>query len=240
MTSLWEDLSHTFNLFESQFRRLFPAPPHFPELWRSVFTHSSFTYEHPDSGPSYERLEFLGDALLYAATSLVLYQRFSHYAEDALSFMRTTLIRKEVLAQFAREHGLEHWVRLGKAARSLDPQGMETIYADIAEAFLGAFYLEFGWSNFIDFVERHLFLYLPGFEEARRNWDPKSVLQEKLARLKEPPPRYEVVGRLGGETRVRLLLKEHTFDGKGRNRKEAEADAARQALNFLDQLDGEA
>jgi len=209
-----------------------------PPLWRSAFTHASYVHEHPEEGPSYERLEFLGDALLYAATSSILYRLYPEHAESSLSFLRMTIIRKEVLAESSRRYGFLRWVRLGRSARSLDEKGLETIYADLMEAFLGAYYLEFGWEKLCEFVEKEFLKNLPDVEQARKLWDPKSVLQERLARAQELPPRYELIGREKEESRVLLFLKGMTFEGRGRNRKEAELDAARKALKYIEENDG--
>lgn len=235
---LWEDLSKTFKEFKEFFLPLFPGPPRTPPLWRSAFTHASFVYEHPEEAPNFERLEFLGDAMLYAATSSILYRLYPEYAESALSFLRMTLIRREVLAEFSERYGLHRWLRLGRSARSLDERGLETIYADLFEAFLGAYYLEFGWEKLCEFVEKEFLKNLPDVEEARKLWDPKSVLQERLAQAQELPPRYELIGREKEESRVLLFLKGMTFEGRGRNRKEAELDAARRALEYLDHSHG--
>lgn len=235
MADLWEDLPRTCKLLEERYASLFPGSLKTPALWKEVFTHPSYAHEHPAAGGEFERLEFLGDALLYAATSLILFRRHPEYAEDALSFLRTTIVRRETLAGFAEKHRFSEWLRLGKAAQAMGDQGLQTILADLAEAFLAAYFLEFGWDAFLRFVEQEFVREPVRLEEARMLWDPKSLLQELLARRREPPPEYEVRDREGNQTRVLLRTGNLSFEGEGRNRKEAEFAAARKALRYLEE-----
>ncbi|RMD71217.1 MAG: ribonuclease III, partial [Gammaproteobacteria bacterium] len=105
------------------------------------FRHAGLLEEaltHPSAGPSrFERLEFLGDALLNAIVAIELFHRFPEASEGELSRLRSTLVRGETLAGIAERLALSSMLRLGRGERP-----RPSILADALEALIGAIYLD--------------------------------------------------------------------------------------------------
>jgi ribonuclease-3 len=199
-----------------------------PSLWIPAFTHRSYAVEKGEK--SYESLEFLGDAILNGVVSYLLFKEYPHLSEGDLSFYRSVLIRRETLADLTIKMGLHRFLRIGGSCAGLDEEGYRTIYADLWEAFVGAYFLSSGWDSCVSFLKNSMDFSIPRKENLRRVWDPKSVFQEYLARQGVPAPVYEVLFRDREKTVVELIWEGGKSIGEGRNRKEAERDAARKAL----------
>ena len=162
-----------------------------PRLLQRALTHRSFSSEH------YERLEFLGDAVLSLAVSSMLYEQLGDLAEGELSRVRANLVRQETLHQLAVGLGLPGLLRLGEGEARSGGHRRPSILADALEAVIGAVHLDAGYAAAEAVVQR-LFQDLkitPGMQAAAK--DPKTELQEWLQARKMKLPVYRVAGVLG-------------------------------------------
>jgi ribonuclease-3 len=186
-----------------------------------------------------ERLEFLGDAILDFVVSTELYRRFPEMREDELTLVRAALVRKETLADVARELSLGEYLRLGQGVKRSAGFRLDSILADGLEALVGAIYLDGGVRRAIVFVRRALGSRLADSESAGRRKDPKTRLQEYLQGRAEPRPEYRVLNAGDHEHDARFevecLVESRGLRsvGIGANRRGAEQNAAKAALERL-------
>lgn len=187
-----------------------------------------------------ERLEFLGDAILGFEVADHLYQTVSDANEGQLSRMRAHLVKRETLAEIARELQLGDILQLGAGELRSGGQCRDSILADAVEAIIAAVYLDGGIEEARGLVRRLLGDRLTHPTPETRRKDPKTRLQEHLQSLGRPLPRYEVAAvsgdqhdqtfrvvcyaGLGGET-----------EGEGASRRKAEQSAARKMLERLEE-----
>lgn len=202
-------------------------------LLQTALTHRSFSSDH------YERLEFLGDAVLDMSISDMLYQRLKGLPEGDLSRIRANLVRQETLHQIAVELGLPVCLRLGEGETRSGGQKRPSILADAVEAIIGAVYLDGGFDVAQRLVQQ---LYCnvdinPQMQAIGK--DAKTELQEWLQARKMKLPTYTVVAVLGAahqqsfdvECRIETLrLSER---GLGGSRRAAEQSAAAAMLQVI-------
>lgn len=160
-------------------------------LLTQAVTHRSFSADH------YERLEFLGDAVLNLAVADLLYERLSALPEGDLSRIRANMVKQDTLHQLAVELGLPAVLRLGEGEARSGGFKRPSILADVVEAIIGAVYLDAGFSAAQGLVRR-LFKSLEINPEMQAiGKDPKTELQEWLQGRKMTLPLYRVVGTQG-------------------------------------------
>ncbi|MEW6442701.1 MAG: ribonuclease III [bacterium] len=211
-----------------------------PSLLEEALTHRSLLNELNQCGRrDNERLEFLGDAVLGLVTADMLMQAFPDATEGELTPHRASLVRRKKLAEIAEGLELGGCLYLGRGEEQTAGRQKSSLLADALEALIGAVYLDGGFDAASKIVQEQLSRYV---EEARGQkrveLDPKTRVQELLLALYRLPPVYEVVEEQGPEHAktftVRLLLRNHPLAvGHGRNKKEAEQDAAGRFLAHL-------
>ena len=191
-------------------------------LLRRALTHSS----HP--GESYERLEFLGDRILGAIVAALLYARFGD-TEGKLHSRVVGLVDRGSCADVARRIGAGARLFMDQAARNAHVGSSENVLGDMAEALIGALYLDGGWAAAEAFVKTH---WLPLIEAtAAAPKDPKSALQEWAQGKGLPIPIYTVLRREGPDHaprfRVAVSVRGHEpVDASGTSKQDAEKAAA--------------
>lgn len=210
-------------------------------LIAEALCHRSFVNEHPhDDMHDNERLEFLGDAVVNLAVAHILMRAYPDRNEGDLSRMRAALVNESHLAVVARTLDLGQAVLLGKGEAHTGGADKNSILADTFEALIAAVYLDGGYARAFAVIET-LFAALP---HPRRSLDTlvqdfKSQLQEQVQRSGRPMPRYTVVDQSGPDHdklfTVQLRVHTLTTEGRGKSKKLAEQDAARQALGKLTQ-----
>ncbi len=209
-----------------------------PALLRTALTHRSHSYERRGTPAHYERLEFLGDALLGFLVAEWLYQREPGEAEGALSRRRQAIVRTSTLAQVARKIGLGEAILLGRGEERTGGRTKPTLLADAFEAVLGAVYLDGGIRAARAFARRHVGP-LRLSTQAQVEDDFKTRLQEEVqARLRRTPA-YRIVSTTGPahatQFEVEVSVKGRVLGrGAGASRKQAEQSAARHALDAFD------
>ena len=202
-------------------------------LLSRALTHRSFGADHN------ERLEFLGDAVLNAAVSSLLYERFSGSDEGDLTRVRAHLVREDSLHRVALALGLPEVVRLSEGETRGGGAQRASILADAVEAIIGAVHLDGGYGAALQLV-RSLFGEVIHATEAD-SWtkDAKTELQEWLQARRMAVPAYRIMATRGEKHA-------QTFDvecavptlglaerGEGRSRRLAEQEAARRLLDVL-------
>ncbi len=204
------------------------------KLYQQALTHKSWVNEHPDDRESNERLEFLGDAVLEFIVSGDLYKKFPDKEEGYLTALRANLVNTTNLSQIALSLDLGNKLYLSKGEEETGGRSNPSILADTVEAIIGATYMDAGLKAAKEFIETYL---LSSLEEKLREplKDSKSLLQELVQSHGLPAPKYEVVKEEGPD-HAKTFSIEVKFDAKtqgmgvGRNKSEAEQEAAKNAL----------
>jgi len=189
------------------------------DLLLMALTHSSYSNEH--NTENYERLEFLGDAVLQLVTSEYFYKTLDKSGEGELSKVRASFVCEEALAQYSKDIGIDKHINVN-----------DTIIADCFESVLGAIYLEKGFHVAKAYV---LNILVPYVEEQRMFLgDYKSRLQE-MVQTDKKSLEYRLVSE-SGPSHDKTFIFEVVIDGivygkgTGKSKKEAEQNAARDAL----------
>ena len=186
-----------------------------------------------------ERLEFLGDAILGFEVADNLYVRMADASEGQLSRMRAHMVKRETLAEIARELQLSRILKLGPGELRSGGQTRDSILADAVEAIIAAVYLDGGMEEARALVRRLLGDRLTDPTPEARKKDPKTRLQELLQALGKPLPRYDVIDISGDQhdQTFRVICRTGLTDdteGAGASRRRAEQAAARAMLRRLE------
>ncbi len=201
------------------------------KLLEDAFTHSSYANEHPGR-KDYEKLEFLGDAVLELAVSDYLYRHFPKLNEGELTRMRSNIVRTEGFSEFAIECGFPAEINLGKGEEKAGARKRKTLLEDVFEAFNGALFLDQGMPAVQHFL--HLTVYpLIAEGDFNASRDYKTELQERLQVNGSVKIEYQVIDEDESKPsfKVQLLVNgEKVSEGQGRNKKAAEQQAAQAAL----------
>ena len=205
-------------------------------LIKQALTHSSYANEMRIlKNDNYERLEFLGDAVLEMVSSDFLFSKYPTMPEGQLSKLRASLVCEPALSLAAKRIELEKYFLLGKGEESTGGRGRDSIACDIMEAVIGAIYRDSG----IEEAKKYIFKFiLDDIEKKKLFYDAKSTLQELAQSKYKQPLVYKVVYENGPEHEkefgVEVYLGEHIVgQGKGRSKKNAEQHAAYEALLAL-------
>lgn len=210
-----------------------------PALLAEALAHPSYTNEHPEAGPSNQRLEFLGDAVLQLVLTEALYALYPAEPEGALSRRRAVLANGRALAGLAAELGLDTALQLGGSEESTGGRARSSNLEDAFEALLGALYLDAGLEK-----TRACLLACYGPLETRLAAglvidNPKGRLQERVQPLHgNQALRYETSHAAGADHAKEysaqvFLLDRLVGEGRGSSKKAAEEAAARAALESL-------
>jgi ribonuclease-3 len=202
-----------------------------------ALTHSSWANERGLAGHN-ERLEFLGDAVLELCVSAALYALFPEAREGDLTRLRSQLVNTRVLADIARQCGLDAALRLGKGEEQQGGRRRDALLADAMEAVLGGIFLDADFSAAKTVVERLFAGHWPESVEPAGAKDFKSRLQEATQRLLRVLPVYALTGSAGPEhdktfTVAVSLPDGRTWTGQASSVRHAEHEAARKALADL-------
>lgn len=196
------------------------------ELLETALTHTSYANEHHVK--HYERLEYLGDAILEAVTSEYFYLN-TDLKEGEMTKLRANYVCEKALATYAKELGIDEHIRLGHGQiNNLN----DTIIADVFEAIIAAIYLDKGYLTAKKFIDTIIIPYIKKEEDF--NSDYKTKLQE-LVQTDRKSLEYIVVGESGeahNKTFEVIVKVDDIIYGKGtgKSKKEAEQNAALAAL----------
>ena len=199
-----------------------------PDFLITALTHSSFAKEN--NIESYEKMEFLGDAILEFIISEYLYKE-RHLEEGIMTKMRASYVCETALATYARDLKFEEDIKLGSGESPLGAN--DTIMADVFEAFIAALYLDLGMDVARDVVLKIVVKYIENDTDFLRDY--KSKLQELVQTGKQSVV-YELVSETGpahNKTFVTKVLVDGIVlgTGTGNSKKSSEQMAAREALS---------
>ncbi len=203
------------------------------ELLVQALTHSSFTNEQKiNKSKHYERLEFLGDAVLELVSSDFLFQTYKEVQEGELTKMRASMVCEPSLAFCAKDLELGQFMRMGKGEETTGGRMRDSITSDAMEAVIGAIYLDGGMEPAKLFINRFI---LSDLEDKQLFYDSKTNLQELIQGKLKKEFHYELLEENGPEHdktfEVVVLLEDECLGkGTGRTKKAAEQNAAYQAL----------
>ena len=206
-------------------------------LYELALTHRSYAFEQTDPIPHNERLEFLGDAILGSVVTDLIFTRYPELAEGEMARLRAAVVNTHALAEQARAIRLGEHIRLGRGEEGSGGREKDSLLANTFEAVVGAVYLDRG-------VEAVTNALVPLFErkiadevETGQRYDAKTALQEVAVRDTGELPTYRIASS-GPDHDKRFSA--HVFVngdlcgvGSGRSKKEAEQNAAREALDSL-------
>ncbi len=205
-------------------------------LLKQALTHSSFANEQKiNKLNNYERLEFLGDAVLELVSSEFLYNENENMPEGQLTRLRASMVCEPALAYCARDIQLNTYILLGKGEESTGGRKRDSITSDVMEAVIGAIFIDGGIENAKKFIYRFV---LSDLEDKILFMDSKTLLQEEIQKKNTSQLRYELVGEEGPDHdkqfSVEAYLDERLIgSGVGRTKKAAEQQAAYEALKKL-------
>jgi ribonuclease-3 len=201
-----------------------------------AFTHSSFVNEQKiNKRQDYERLEFLGDAVLEMISSAYLFRSFPEKKEGEMSKMRATLVCEGALAYDAEALRIREYIQFGKGEEATGGRNKESIIADVMEAIIGALFLDGGIEESKRFIDTYV---LSNIDAVQMFVDSKSLLQEIAQGENLGTVRYEICGESGPEHdkifEVRVFVGDRNMgEGTGKTKKAAEQNAAYKAVLVL-------
>jgi ribonuclease-3 len=211
-------------------------------ILKEALTHSSYAHELKSKRIDVscnERLEFLGDSVLSIVTSEYLFSKYSELPEGDLTHIRAALVQSNALAKYARGIELGQFLYVGHGEEKNRDQ--QSILEDAFEALLAAIYLDAG-ENGLDEIRRFL---LPIIKKELEENDPRMMCTDAKTELQQltqisdgATPAYKVVGESGPDHQkvfeVEVMLNSNVIGrGKGRSKREAEQNAAREALKLF-------
>ena len=203
-------------------------------LLETALTHPSFGGDH--HVPHYQRLEFLGDAVLELAVSRHLFFELPEVDEGKLTRIRAALVREETLCRAAEKIGLGEFIRLSVGEERSGGRKKPSILSDVMEAVLAAVYLDGGFNEAVNVISRILKDELKP-EGLKDHLDAKSRLQEILQRSGSMPV-YEFVSMEGPPHAPVFYYRvtdgeQELGAGKGTSKQNAQQNAAREALKRM-------
>lgn len=207
-----------------------------PALLEKALTHSSYANEGKSHLQSNERLEFLGDSVLGMVAAVYLFQHETG-PEGELTKLRAALVCEKALCSYSQELELGQYLRLGKGERLSGGDTRPSILADAFEAVVAAIYLDGGMEPAREFLLR--FLEKEAASQRRRHFkDYKTTLQEIIQQNPEERLEYVLTGESGPDHNKLFAVEVHLNSnvigsGRGHSKKEAEQQAAREALTLM-------
>ena len=207
-----------------------------PRLLEKALTHSSYANEGRHGLESNERLEFLGDSVLGFVAAKYLFEK-ENGPEGELTKLRAAVVCEKALCSYSKELGLGNYLLLGKGERLTGGAERPSILADAFEAVIAAMFLDGGLEPVRGFVLR--FVEKEANNQRKRHFkDYKTTLQEIVQRNPEEKLEYVLTGESGPDHSKQFVVEVHLNSnvigtGRGRSKKEAEQQAAREALKLM-------
>lgn len=209
------------------------------DLYQKALTHSSYTKErnlpHTDC---YERLEFLGDAVLKLTISDVLFRRYPDAQEGELSKIRSIIVSDNTLADIAKNNGLQDLIIMSKHEEKQGCRNLNSICACAFEATLGAYYLDGKFDEIVKYIERTFKPYIEDVQNHFEKFNAKAILQEYTQGKTKNTPVYTVINETGPEHKKIFEVEVKYNDEilaveKGKTKKDAEQKCAYTACKKL-------
>ena len=205
-------------------------------LLKTALTHTSYAYEKKVE--SNEKLEFLGDSILEFISSEYIYENYSNLKEGEMTKVRASVVCEQSLHEVAKAHNFSDFLYLGKSERLSREEVRPAIMADSVEAVIAAIYLDGGIEPVKKFIIENL---KDKIQRATKNIgqkDYKTVLQEILQKHGEVHIEYKIIKETGPDHEkdfdAEVLCNDKKLaTGRGKSKKLAEMDAAKNALEII-------
>lgn len=212
-------------------------PFHNLSLYREAFTHSSYANESHRELKDYERLEFMGDAVLQLFVSEYLFKLYPDRPDGYLTQIRSKLVREESLARFSRQLGLGKLLYLGVGEEKSGGRERESVLANIFESFIGAIYLDCGKDEVLKVLEETIFSHVNDLDYDDI-MDYKTKLQELIQADERKTVNYQLVSETGPANAPEFVMNAIMDNmilgtGRGTSKKRAEQQAAKDALKKM-------
>ncbi len=210
-----------------------------PELYKYALTHSSYIKEQNlPYTQCYERLEFLGDAVLKLTVSDVLYNMYKDANEGEMSKIRSIVVSDATLAEIVQNNGLQDLIIVAKHEEKQGCRNLESVCACAFEAVLGAYYLDGKFSEIVDYIKK---TFTPMILDVKNNfakYNAKAVLQEYTQSINNKTPEYNVINQIQHKKYTEFEIEvrynnEVLATEKGLSKKEAEQKCAYNACKKL-------
>lgn len=212
-------------------------------LYRQALTHSSYTYEQKVSSlESYERLEFLGDAVLKLVVSQYLFRHYPEYREGELTKIRAVVVSDQMLATFCKQIELDAHIIMGPSEARQGGRKKVSTLACAFESLLGAMYQDDRWDLLVKLIEDLLDNCVDSIDKSKTKDNFKAVLQEYSQANGLGLPEYETIKEAGPAHKRRFQIEvalngEVLGWGEGMSKKDAQQSAAKMALEHLNALE---
>jgi len=223
-----------FSIFEDRIGLTFKNK----DLLKQAFCHRSYLNENPDFDLShYERLEFLGDAVLELVVTEYLFKQYPQKSEGELTNWRASLVNAKQLAETAKELKLNEFLFLSRGEAKESGKARQYILADVVESLIGAIYLDLGYEKSTEFIQKYIIKYLKEIIKNGSFRDAKSSFQEEAQEKVSITPTYRVLKESGPDHNKIFIIgvyleKELIAKGQGSSKQEGEELAARAALEI--------
>ncbi|OGV40067.1 MAG: ribonuclease III [Lentisphaerae bacterium GWF2_45_14] len=213
-----------------------------PRLLREAVTHRSYSAENSLSYDN-QRLEFLGDAVLEIILTEYLFMKYTEEPEGKLTKMRSALAQKNALYKLSQEIGLDSYILLGRGELESGGNKRTSTMSDAYEAVLGAMFLDSSLEDVKRIVMPVIATHFPEPIDLIKSINPKGDLQEFTQKHWNMAPKYRVLKIEGPDHNpnytVSVSIKNNLIaNGEANNRRSAESEAARNALNILKNQEG--
>jgi ribonuclease-3 len=206
-----------------------------PDLLSEALTHPSLASERQRSLPDNQRLEFLGDSVIQLVLTEALFHRYPEDGEGRLTKLRSRLVSREALCLFAKRLELGSHLFLGKGELASGGRNRPSNLSDAFESLTGAVYIDGGLEAAQGFLFRNFGALIDEILSLPEEMNPKGELQECLQAIAPASPTYRIVAQEGPDHFKSFIAEVHwegmtLGQGSGNSKKEAEFQAASQAL----------
>lgn len=206
-------------------------------LLETALTHRS-CLNQPGVTESYERLEFLGDAILEMLISVYLFNKYPDKMEGYLTAARSAIVRTESLSEISKINHFNDYIKMSKGEEATGGRKNSSILEDVIESLIGALFLDGGQEQAKNFFEKFILPNARDIIALNQLKDPKSMLQEKVQARGLISPVYRTIGEIGLDHDktfevVVMVENKELATGKGKNKQDAEQKAAQKALELI-------
>ena len=191
-------------------------------------THTSYSNENPQHPVShYQRLEFLGDAILQMIITEMLFRSYPGDDEGKLSVKRSVIVQKDMLFDIARVLNIERFILLGNSEQKRTAELSKSLLSDFVESLIGAIYLDGGYEPALNFCRRYFQKLVEDAENLQEEFNYKSNLQNYTQTHFHVLPEYRVIDEKGPEHKKKYTVgvfinNKEVAIGSGFSKKQAE------------------
>lgn len=204
-------------------------------IYEQALTHPSYNGEVNTKHQDYEKLEFMGDAVLGYVTADLVYKNRPEMSEGNLTKLRSVLVSTKPLAAYARKIHLDEYVRIGHSITQTQVKESDKILENVFESLVGAIYLDAGLNSAYRFIKKVLLNDILSYD-ADNLTDYKTKLQEEIQAEHRDAVQYVTVSQSGPAHDRTFTVQVRYNDiilgtGTGKSKKKAEEMAAKDALS---------